>query len=247
MWASFQEGASPMINLFSPALFPVYGVGAFVLIVALFTGRKDRRVLPAEGSPRSGGGGCFLILIVLVLAAFLVWPHVVSLASQAQSSVIHLLQPSSSASPKSSSATPTTANCPTQTPTSPPDYPAQARQDACEAGINPDTFARQINQESGFNPRALGPAGEQGIAQFMPSTAQGLGVDPWNAPEALKAAAHLMARYAQQYTGDVAKALAAYNAGSGTVAAAVTQGGTQWRQWVPLGTQRYIKIILQEA
>jgi soluble lytic murein transglycosylase-like protein len=51
------------------------------------------------------------------------------------------------------------------------DYHKLARQDATNAGINPDLFERQINQESGFNPDAVSPAGAIGISQIMPSTA----------------------------------------------------------------------------
>src|SRR5207244_4098322 len=42
-------------------------------------------------------------------------------------------------------------------------YIAIAQQDAIDAGIPPDYFVRQINQESGFNPNAYSPAGAEGI------------------------------------------------------------------------------------
>ena len=57
-------------------------------------------------------------------------------------------------------------------------YVAIARQDAINAGISPDYFTRQINLESGFNPNASSPSGAVGIAQFLPSTAAGLGINP---------------------------------------------------------------------
>src|SRR5581483_1382402 len=41
-------------------------------------------------------------------------------------------------------------------------YVAIAQQDAINAGISPDYFARQINQESGFNPNAYSPGGAEG-------------------------------------------------------------------------------------
>src|SRR5215467_14378047 len=66
-----------------------------------------------------------------------------------------------------------------------------ARQAANRAGIDPDIFLRQIQQESGFNPGARSPAGAIGIAQFMPDTARGLGIDPTDPYAALDAAARL--------------------------------------------------------
>ncbi len=124
------------------------------------------------------------------------------------------------------------------------DYPTIAREDAQAAGISPSLFVRQINEESGFNPNAVSTAGAIGIAQFMPTTAAGLGINPWNPYASLQGAARLMASYLKRY-GDYAKALAAYNAGSGRVAYALSRCGVQWRTCIPLETQRYISIIMR--
>jgi hypothetical protein len=124
-------------------------------------------------------------------------------------------------------------------------YIAIAQQDAINAGISPDYFVRQINQESGFNPNAFSPMGAEGIAQFMPSTAAGLGIDPWNPNQALNAAAHVMAGYSNTYGGDYAKALAAYNGGSGTVQYAVNNcGAANWMNCLPGETRNYIRVIM---
>ncbi len=125
------------------------------------------------------------------------------------------------------------------------DYPTVAREDAQMAGISPSLFVRQINEESRFNPNAVSPAGAIGIAQFMPTTAAGLGVNPWNPYASLQGAARLMASYVKRYGGDYAKAFAAYNAGSGRVAYALSRCGVQWRACLPLETQRYISIIMR--
>jgi hypothetical protein len=73
--------------------------------------------------------------------------------------------------------------------------------------------------ESNFNPFAVSGAGAQGIAQFMPATARAYGLrNPFDAPAAIDAQAHLMADLLRQF-GSVSLALAAYNAGPGAVAA----------------------------
>jgi Transglycosylase SLT domain len=80
-------------------------------------------------------------------------------------------------------------------------------------------LAAQLMAESGFDPYAVSPVGAQGIAQFMPGTAAAYGLDdPFDAGRAIDAQAHLMSNLLRQF-GAVRLALAAYNAGSGAVAA----------------------------
>ncbi|GHO98633.1 hypothetical protein KSF_086810 [Reticulibacter mediterranei] len=126
-------------------------------------------------------------------------------------------------------------------------YVALAQTEAVAAGLSPALFVRQIQVESGFNPSAVSPAGAIGIAQFLPSTAAGLGINPWDPPSALRGAARLMASYVRQYQGDLSKALAAYNAGPGGVDAAVARCGNLTRPWqecLPAETQHYLVLIL---
>ena len=123
-------------------------------------------------------------------------------------------------------------------------YVTLARQDAMAAGISAEIYVRQINQESGFNPAAVSPAGAIGIAQFLPATARALGVNPFDPIQSLKGATQLMAQYVHHYTGDYAKSLAAYNAGPGAVQWAVARGGSNWMTFLPAETQNYIRIIL---
>jgi transglycosylase-like protein with SLT domain/D-alanyl-D-alanine carboxypeptidase-like protein len=79
-------------------------------------------------------------------------------------------------------------------------------------------LAAQLYAESGFNPFAVSPAGAQGIAQFMPGTARGIGLaDPFDPVAAIDAQAHLMSDLLERFEGKVALALAAYNAGPGAV------------------------------
>jgi soluble lytic murein transglycosylase-like protein len=131
---------------------------------------------------------------------------------------------------------------PMQLPQSP--YVGIARQDAVAAGIPAEYFVRQINQESGFNPNAGSPAGAEGIAQFMPGTAAGLGINPWDPVQALRAAANLMASYVHRYGGDYAMSLAAYNAGTGAVQHATYVCGSSWMNCLPSETRNYIYVIM---
>lgn len=123
-------------------------------------------------------------------------------------------------------------------------YVAIAQQDAIAYGISPVYFVRQIQQESGFNPYAASPAGAVGIAQFEPATAAGLGVNPYNPIDALNGAARMMSGLNSQYGSNYAKALAAYNAGSGAVDNAVAAAGGNWLALMPLETQNYVAIIM---
>lgn len=80
--------------------------------------------------------------------------------------------------------------------------------------------ACQINEESGFNPNAVSPAGAEGIAQFIPSTWAGWGVgSPFDPFAALTAYGKYMHYLLQAEGGNVRNALAAYNAGPGRIPA----------------------------
>jgi soluble lytic murein transglycosylase-like protein len=80
-------------------------------------------------------------------------------------------------------------------------------------------LAAQLHQESGFNPAAVSGAGAQGIAQFMPATAQAYGLrNPFDPAQAIDAQGHLMRDLLRRF-GSVPLALAAYNAGERRVAA----------------------------
>jgi soluble lytic murein transglycosylase-like protein len=79
-------------------------------------------------------------------------------------------------------------------------------------------LAAQLYQESHFNPFAISRAGAQGIAQFMPDTANSYNLtDPFDGDAAILAQAHLMHDLLAQF-GSVPLALAAYNAGTRRVA-----------------------------
>jgi hypothetical protein len=107
---------------------------------------------------------------------------------------------------------------------------------AIRHGIDPVFFVEQMRWESDqFSPDVISGernsgAGAQGIAQMMPGTASGWGVDPLDPLAALDVAAREMGKYIAAYGQE--GALVAYNAGPGRV------GGP-----LPAETRSYIKNI----
>ena len=122
-------------------------------------------------------------------------------------------------------------------------YVGVAQQAANGTGIPANLFVKQIYAESGFRTNAYSGAGAIGIAQFMPGTAASLGINPYNPVQSLWGAARLMASYYHRY-GNYAMALAAYNAGPGTVDYAVWGCHSNWTYCLPYETQNYIRIIM---
>lgn len=86
-------------------------------------------------------------------------------------------------------------------------------------GLDPNVFERQINLESGRLKHVTSPAGAEGPAQLMPGTARELGVDINNPVQNLIGGARYDAQQLKAFGGNYRKALAAYNAGPGNIAA----------------------------
>ena len=100
-------------------------------------------------------------------------------------------------------------------------------------------FARLIWQESRFDPTALSPAGAQGIAQFMPSTARLRGLEnPFDAAEAMARSAEYL-RFLELKFGNLGLAAAAYNGGEGRIGRYVANGGGI----LPAETREYVMIV----
>ncbi|MGQ0794158.1 MAG: transglycosylase SLT domain-containing protein [Deltaproteobacteria bacterium] len=75
-----------------------------------------------------------------------------------------------------------------------------------------------IKAESNFNPDAVSPKNAQGIMQLMPETSKDYGVeDPFNPMENIDGGVRLLRDLMSYFKGDLGLALAAYNAGKGTV------------------------------
>ena len=92
------------------------------------------------------------------------------------------------------------------------------REAAERAGLPPAFVASVAQVESGFQAKAVSPKGAIGVMQLMPATAKALGADPNDLRQNIDAGTRLLRDLLLKYDGDVVKALAAYNAGSGAVA-----------------------------
>lgn len=87
-----------------------------------------------------------------------------------------------------------------------------------EHGIDPRLADALVRVESAYNPWAVSRAGAQGLMQLMPDTAARLAVsDPFDPVENVRGGMREFARLINRYSGNLALALAAYNAGEGAV------------------------------
>ena len=82
----------------------------------------------------------------------------------------------------------------------------------------PPAFVESVAKvESALRPNAISPKGAVGVMQLMPGTARDLAADPNDPEQNIDAGTRLLRELLIKYNGDVVKALAAYNAGTGAV------------------------------
>ncbi len=85
-------------------------------------------------------------------------------------------------------------------------------------GLDPVLIRCMIAAESAGSVRAVSPKGASGLMQLMPATARELGVsNVFDAPANVEAGTAYIRQLLDKYGHDLALALAAYNAGPGTV------------------------------
>ena len=109
---------------------------------------------------------------------------------------------------------------------------------ATDNGLPVGFFTRLIWKESRFRSEAVSPKGAQGIAQFMPGTAEERGLeDPFDITTAIPASARFLSDLKIRF-GNLGLAAAAYNSGANRVSNWLDDGGT-----LPFETQDYVLSI----
>lgn len=86
--------------------------------------------------------------------------------------------------------------------------------------VNPAVVAAVVRWESAFNPRAVSHKGARGLMQLMPATARRFGLGPediFKPKRNLDAGVRYLRWLLDRFDGHLHLALAAYNAGEGTV------------------------------
>ena len=88
-------------------------------------------------------------------------------------------------------------------------------------GLEPKLLSAVIQQESAFRPCAVSQKGAQGLMQLTPDTSTQFGVkDPFDPKQSIDAGAKYLKELIGRYSGNLAVALGAYNAGPAKVDAA---------------------------
>jgi soluble lytic murein transglycosylase-like protein len=115
------------------------------------------------------------------------------------------------------------------------------QQAAAKYSLPPGLIRAVIRAESNFQVDAVSRAGARGLMQLMPATARELGVtDSFDINQNIDGGAKYLRRMMDQFGGNIRKALAAYNAGPGTV--------IRYNGRVPYPeTRQYVTRVLQFA
>lgn len=81
-------------------------------------------------------------------------------------------------------------------------------------GVDEKLIKSVIKQESNFDPNCISSAGAVGLMQIMPNTIEKFNVEnPYNVYENVDAGTRHLKGMIERYSGDIVKAVAAYNCG----------------------------------
>lgn len=112
-----------------------------------------------------------------------------------------------------------------------------------EHGLPAGVLLNLVRQESQGNCDAGSRKGAQGLCQFMPATAAGMGVNASDPVSSINGAAKYLEQLSDMFDGDTQKALAAYNWGPGNMRKLVRNHPNDWKDHLPKETKDYIRIV----
>ncbi|AND85859.1 transglycosylase SLT domain-containing protein [Clostridium tyrobutyricum] len=111
-------------------------------------------------------------------------------------------------------------------------------------GVDRDFIMAVIKQESDFNPESTSGAGAMGLMQLMPGTARELGVtDAYDVEQNVDGGTEYLKKLLNMYGNSREMALAAYNAGSGTLASRGVDSISKISR-LPYETQNYVQKVI---
>lgn len=111
--------------------------------------------------------------------------------------------------------------------------------------IDKDLIMAVIKQESDFNPTVTSTAGAMGLMQLMPDTAKYLGVsDPYDIEQNINGGTKYLRELLDVYGDRKELALAAYNAGPGTLQNRGVKEASQIER-LPYETRDYVNKVMK--
>lgn len=111
-------------------------------------------------------------------------------------------------------------------------------------GVDSKLVLAVIQAESNFDSTATSSVGATGLMQIMPANFDSLGItDGYDIEQNINGGVKLLKEYLDMYDGDTSMALAAYNAGPGTLSRrGVTSSNDLYK--LPTETQNYVPKVL---
>ncbi|MBP2033201.1 soluble lytic murein transglycosylase-like protein [Clostridium algifaecis] len=111
-------------------------------------------------------------------------------------------------------------------------------------GVDKNLIMAVIKQESDFNPNSTSEAGAEGLMQLMPGTASELGVsDPYNVEQNVDGGTEYLRSLLNMYGNSKELALAAYNAGYGTLKSRGVNDASEISR-LPYETRDYVQKVM---
>lgn len=134
----------------------------------------------------------------------------------------------------------------------------EVRSASRKTGMPEELIWAVIRRESKFRPFAVSSAGAVGLMQLLPSTASDIAVrlqipeeeTDLNVPEQnILLGASYMMQLVKKFSGDLPRAIAAYNAGASNVSKWNMLGARDWMEWIEeipyAETREYVRSVLE--